>query len=180
MVRLFVAIDLPCEITERFRPPQDILRKSRARLSLVNPSIIHLTLKFIGEVPEDRVEPIQQALSAISFPSFDLKVGCVSANNPRQPRVVWCGITDEGRTALLHDLVEDALAPFGIPRDNRPYRPHATLARVKRFDPSLLGCLKEVAHEEFGSCRVSSWQLKKSTLTPQGPVYETLLEVPCT
>jgi 2'-5' RNA ligase len=179
MVRLFVAIDLPCDITERLRLPQDTLRKSRARLSFVNPSIIHLTLKFIGEIPEDSVEQIKTALSAVSFPTFDLKVGCISANSLRQPRVVWCGINDKGKTTLLHDMVEDALAPLGISRDNRPYRAHATIARVKRFDPSLISCIRDIPSEEFGSCTVRSWQLKKSTLTPQGPVYETLLEVPC-
>jgi 2'-5' RNA ligase len=180
VVRLFVAIDLPCDITERLSMPQETLRKSRARLSLVNPSIIHLTLKFIGEIPEDRVERIKTALSTVEFPSFELKVGCISADKPRQPRVVWCGITDEGKTALLHDLVENALAPLGVPRDSRPFRPHATIARVRRFDPSLLSSISEIPVSEFGSCMVSSWQLKKSTLTPQGPVYETILEVPCT
>jgi 2'-5' RNA ligase len=180
MVRLFVAIDLPCDITEQLRVPQDIIRKSGARLSLVNPSIIHLTLKFIGEVPDDRVEKIRAALASVAFPSFELKVGCISADNPRRPRVVWCGITDEGKTALLHDMVENALAPLGIPRDNRPYRPHATIARVRRFDPSLISSIGEIPVAEFGSCTVSSWQLKKSTLTPQGPVYETILEVSCT
>lgn len=179
MVRLFVAIDLPCDITERFRVPQETLKKSRARLSLVNPGIVHLTLKFIGEVPEDRVERIREALSGVSFPPFPLKVGCVSADHPSRPRVVWCGISDEGKTALLHDLVEDALAPLGIPRDTRRFRAHATIARVKSFDPSLVPCLREAGVEEFGTCTVTSWQLKKSTLTPQGPVYETLLEVPC-
>jgi 2'-5' RNA ligase len=180
MVRLFVAIDLPCDITERFRLPQYTLRKSRARLSLVDPSIIHLTLKFIGEVPEDQVGPIRAALSAVSVPAFDLKVGCISANNPRQPRVVWCGISDDGKTALLHDLIEHVLSPLGISPDNRPYRPHATIARVKRFDPSLISCIRDVPSEEYGTCTIRSWQLKKSTLTPQGPVYETILEVPCT
>lgn len=179
MVRLFVAIDLPCDITERLRLPQETLRKSSARLSLVNPSIIHLTLKFIGEVPEDGVEKIKTALSTVEFPSFEMKLGCVSADKPRQPRVVWCGITDDGKTALLHDKVENALAPLGIPRDNRPFRPHATIARVRRFDPSLISTLREITVSEFGSCRIGSWQLKKSTLTPQGPVYETILEVPC-
>jgi 2'-5' RNA ligase len=179
MVRLFVAIDLPCDITERFRIPQEILKASRARLSLVNPAIVHLTLKFIGEVPEDRVVPIQEALSGVAFPPFPIKVGCVSTDNPSRPRVVWCGISDDGRTALLHDLVENALAPFGIPRDTRRFRAHATIARVKSFDPSLIPALRQAGVEEFGSCTVTSWQLKKSTLTPQGPVYETLLEVPC-
>ncbi len=179
MVRLFVAIDLPCDITERFHVPQEILKASRARLSMVNPAIVHLTLKFIGEVPEDKVERIREALSGVAFPPFPIKVGCVSADNPSRPRVVWCGISDEGRTALLHDLVENALAPLGIQRDTRRFRAHATIARVKSFDSSLIPSLREAGTEEFGTCTVTSWQLKKSTLTPQGPIYETLLEVPC-
>ena len=179
MVRLFVAIDLPCDITERFFRPQEILKASQARLSLVNPAIVHLTLKFIGEVPDDRVERIQAALSDVSFPPFELKVGCVSPDNLSRPRVVWCGISDDGKTTLLHDLVENALAPLGVPRDTRRFRAHATIARVKSFDPSLIPCLREAGVEEFGTCTVTSWQLKKSTLTPQGPVYETILEVPC-
>ncbi len=180
MVRLFIAIDLPCEITDRMRQPQEALKQSQARLSLVNTEIIHLTLKFLGDIPEGKVDAIKNALAGIRFPSFDLMVGCVSGNPPRQPRVLWCDAKDGGMSGKLHGRVEDALEPLGIPRDSRPYRPHVTIARVRQFDTTLISCLRNLPPDEFGTCRVRAFQLKKSTLTPQGPLYETLLEVPCT
>ncbi len=179
MVRLFVAIDFPPEIRERLRKPQEILKQSRARLSLVDPAIIHMTLKFIGEVPPERVERIASALEDIRTGCFELRITGIGSNNPRQPRVIWCTIEDGGRSAALHGRIDAVLGELGIPRENRPFRAHATIARVRQYDPSLTARLRELPPEEYGSWTVRSWQLKKSTLTPQGPVYETLLEVPC-
>lgn len=179
MVRLFVAIDFPPEIRERLRKPQAIVKQSRARLSLVDPEIIHMTLKFIGEVSPERVELIASALRAIRTGPFELRISGIGSNNPRQPRVIWCTIEDGGRSAALHDQIEAALEPLGIPREDRPFRAHATIARVRQYDPSLTARLREIPPDDYGSWTVRAWQLKKSTLTPQGPVYETLLEVPC-
>jgi 2'-5' RNA ligase len=179
MVRLFVAVDLSPEIRERLKMPQEILRQSRARLSVVDPAIIHMTLKFIGEVAPERMERIMRALETVRFEPFDLKVTGIGSNNPRQPRVIWCTIDDGGRSAALHDRIEASLEPLGIPREGRPFRAHATIARVKQYDPSLMARLRDIPPEDYGSCTVRSWQLKKSTLTPKGPVYETQLEVPC-
>ena len=178
MVRLFVAIDLPDAIRERMRGPQEHLKKSSARLNQVDPALIHMTLKFIGEVKDDAVAAIVSALSTITFSPYDLRITGVGANSPRQPRVIWCEIADGGGSARLHALVEDALLPLGIPRDDRPFRPHATLARVKQPDPSLPGWIRSIPPGDLGSCTVHAFRLKKSTLTPRGPVYETLLEVP--
>jgi 2'-5' RNA ligase len=179
MVRLFVAIDFPDGIRERLRKPQEILKQSRARLSLVDPAIIHMTLKFIGEVPPERAERIASALETISVGPFELRISGIGSNNPRQPRVIWCTIEDAGRSAALHDRIEAVLEPLGIAREGRPFRAHATIARVKQYDPSLTSRLRDIPPEDYGSFTIRSWQLKKSTLTPQGPVYETLLEVPC-
>jgi 2'-5' RNA ligase len=179
MVRLFAAIDFPPEIQERLRKPQEILKQSRARISLVDPAIIHMTLKFIGEVPPEQAERIREILGTISTEAFALRVSGIGSNNPRQPRVIWCTIDDGGRSTLLHDRIEAVLEPLGIPREDRPFRAHATLARVKQYDPSLTARLREIPSENYGTWTVRSWQLKRSTLTPQGPLYETLLEVPC-
>jgi RNA 2',3'-cyclic 3'-phosphodiesterase len=178
MVRLFVAIDLPHDIRERMRGPQEHLKKSSARLNPVDPALIHITLKFIGEVNADAVAAVISALSSVTFSPYDLQITGIGANNPRQPRVIWCEIADGGGSARLHALVEEALLPLGIPRDDRPFRPHATLARVKQPDPSLPGWIRTIPPGDFGMCTVKEFRLKKSTLTPRGPVYETLLEVP--
>ena len=179
MVRLFVALDFPPGVRERLREPQAILKKSSARLSLVDPSIIHMTLKFIGEVSAEQADQIRESLRTLSYGSFGITIAGIGANNSRQPRVIWCTVSDGGKSAGLHDLIETALVPWGIPRDDRPFRPHATLARVRQYDPSLLARMQEIPRKDYGSFTVQAWQLKKSTLTPQGPLYDTILEVPC-
>lgn len=178
MVRLFVAIDLPARVRERLRGPQEHLRTGKARMNFVDPSHIHITLKFIGEVREEKVERIRAALSPLGFEPYSLRITGISANSLRQPRVIWCDIADKGKTAVLHARIEEALLPLGIPADTRPLRPHATLARVKQGDLSLPGLIQAIPEEDYGVIPVSAFRLKKSTLTPQGPRYETLLEVP--
>jgi len=160
--------------------PQGVLAGCRARLSVVKPDAIHITLKFLGEIDEKTLARVKEALSAIRFEPFEVSVGGVKGNPPSFPRVIWSGVRDEGACGRVFARVEEALAPLGIPKERRAYTPHATLARVKRFDPSLLPVLKELAPEEFGSCEVRCIRLKKSTLTPTGPIYEDIMEVRCT
>ena len=179
MVRTFIAIDLTPEVRERMRGPQGALAGCRARLTVVKPPSIHITLKFLGEVDEKTLRRIKEVLSALRFEPFEITLGGVRGNPPTLPRVIWSEARDGGGSRRLFGLVEEALVPLGIPKEKRAYTPHATLARVKRFDPSLLPVLKSLEAEEFGSCTVSSVKLKKSTLTPEGPIYEDLLEVRC-
>ncbi len=178
MVRTFVAIDLPEEIRERARESQEILRRSGGRLAIVDPANLHITVKFLGEVELARIEPIIEALRGASADPFEMTVGCAVCNPPRRPRVIWCDVTDAGESAALARQVDDLLAPLGFPRESRPFRPHVTLARVKAFHPSQCSQVECTPRELLGRCRVESIKLKKSTLTPRGPVYEDLLEVP--
>ena len=179
MVRTFIAIDLTPEVRERMSGPQGVLAGCRARLTLVKPASIHITLKFLGEIDEKTLGRVREALSAICFEPFEIALGGMKGNPPSFPRVIWSGVRDEVACGRIFALVEEALFPLGIPKERRAYTPHATLARVKRFDPSLLPTLKELASEEFGSCPVRCIKLKKSTLTPSGPVYEAIMEVRC-
>ena len=73
---------------------------------------------------------------------------------------------------------EDVLEPLGFARETRKFTPHATVARVRRPDQSLFTALDKLRSRTYGSCTVTAFRLKKSTLTPQGPIYEDLLEVP--
>ncbi len=179
MVRIFIAIDLPPEIREQVRECQKILSKTNAKLTLVNPSITHITLKFIGEMPTPRIDPIVQALSTLRFTSFPFDVSGIGANNPRAPRVIWANVKDGGRCADLHRDIEEILTPLDIPRDGRPFTPHATLARVRSFHPSLLSALQTLRDQTLGTTEARCVRLKKSILQPSGPVYEDLVEVAC-
>lgn len=161
------------------RGPQEILAGCRARLTVVRPDAIHITLKFLGEIDEKTLGRVREALSTIRFDPFEISVGGVKGNPPSSPRVIWSGVRDAGECGRLFALVEEALLPLGVPKEKRAYTPHATLARVKRFDSSLLPPLKSLAPEEFGSCPVRCIKLKKSILTPAGPIYEDIMEVRC-
>ncbi|MCU0631104.1 MAG: RNA 2',3'-cyclic phosphodiesterase, partial [Methanoregulaceae archaeon] len=83
------------------RKVQESVRQSRARLTLVDPSIIHITIKFLGEIEAARVGPVTEALKGIRLDPFDIAITGISTNNPRNPRVVWGTIGDRGECRQL-------------------------------------------------------------------------------
>lgn len=177
MVRAFVALELPGEIQDRLREAQEHLRSSRARLTYVDPALIHITLKFLGEVQENDIPRLGNALKSVSFTPFPVTVGAVTVNNPKRPFTVWSSIGDDGKGKALFRMVEDALSPLGFEKESRGFTPHATLARVKEPRPSLFTAIDAMKGTSYGTCVIGGLKLKKSTLTPQGPVYEDLMEV---
>jgi len=177
MNRLFVAVDLPAEVKEELGAIQESLQKSRARLTLVDPGIIHITLKFIGDMPESTTQEIAEVLGRVKGDPFSLRVVGVAGNKPRQPRVIWAEADDGGKCGLLHAQIEELLAPFGVRKEDRAFRPHATVARVKEFHPDLLECMKPFRDRDFGGGMVRGFTLKKSTLTSRGPIYQDVKEV---
>jgi len=177
MVRAFVALELSDEIKDRLREAQETLCGCFARFTFVEPNIIHITVKFLGEVDMRTLPKVMEALRAITFTPFRITAGTVTVNNPNRPHTVWCAINDAGQGEQIFLLIEDALAPYGFERETRRFTPHATIARVKSPDPSLFSALRLLNGKMYGSCTISGLKLKKSTLTPQGPIYEDLLEV---
>ncbi|MFA6226152.1 MAG: RNA 2',3'-cyclic phosphodiesterase [Methanoregula sp.] len=178
MVRAFVALELSSEIREQLTTAQDILRGSRARLTFVEPALIHITAKFLGEVADEKIPAVMDALRTVQVAPFEVTARKITVNNPSRPHTVWCTIDDAGGSGQVFQRIEDALLPLGFTRETRTFTPHATVARVKSPDPSLFAAISQLGHREYGSCTINGLKLKKSTLTPQGPVYEVLLEVP--
>jgi RNA 2',3'-cyclic 3'-phosphodiesterase len=177
MVRAFVALELPEEIRERLKGAQEKIRSCSARLTFVEPALIHITLKFLGEVAEQDLPRVSDAIRSVPFRQFPVTVGAVTVNNPKRPHTVWCSVSDGGEGKRLFHQVEEVLAPLGFERETRGFNPHATLARVKTPDPSLLPVIRTMQGTTYGDCMIRGMKLKKSKLTPQGPVYEDLMEV---
>jgi 2'-5' RNA ligase len=177
MTRAFIALELSDGIKDRLASAQQTLRGCKARLTCVDPEIIHITVKFLGEVDDKKLRNVMDALTPIPFSPFSITAGKVTVNNKKSPHTVWCTIDDAGEGERLFLLIEDALAPLGFARETRRFTAHATIARVKSMDPSLFSALGVLDGNSYGSCRISGMKLKKSTLMPQGPVYEDLLEV---
>jgi 2'-5' RNA ligase len=177
MVRAFVALELSQEIKDNLSFAQHTVRGCNARLTFVNPENMHITLKFLGEVHEQQLKKVGDALRSVPFSPFMIQARTVTVNNPRRPHTVWCDIDDRGMGERLFSLIENALAPLGFDRETRRFTPHATLARVKSPDPSLFSAIDNLKEKSWGSCTISGLKLKKSTLLPEGPVYEDLFEV---
>ncbi len=177
MVRAFVAIDLTEEIRNAFLELQEPLRGIRGGLRVVDPALLHMTLKFLGDVSEEAVPRIVSALQTVSFSPYEIHIGRISSNSRHRPRVIWADVDDDGRSAELAGVIEETLEPLGFAREKRPFRPHITVTRVKTFHPAIPSVLESLSSWEAGSMEVSRFFLKKSTLTPEGPIYETMAEV---
>jgi 2'-5' RNA ligase len=180
MIRSFVALDIPRKTQEALAALTLELRKTGAAVSWVKADRVHLTLKFLGSVPPEQIETIQEALLSVaaSSPPFRLQpAGCGAFPTIKQMRVVWVGLRgDEQALAALQKSVEAALAPLGFAPEDRPFRAHLTLGRVK--GRQHLRSLQEalVGHQEFEAeaFDVKELVLYKSELMPQGALYTPL------
>ncbi|MEM2866172.1 MAG: RNA 2',3'-cyclic phosphodiesterase [Candidatus Hadarchaeales archaeon] len=178
-MRTFVALEISEEVRERLVRFQQKLLQGWASLKLVEPQNLHLTLKFLGEVEEGRLGEVEEALrrgcSGASPFTMEVK-GTGVFPSPQYVRVVWAGV-GEGweRVSSLQRDVDRELGRLGFPRDTE-FVPHLTLARVKSVKDrgGFLRVVEGGRKEEFGRVEVREIHLKKSVLTPKGPIYETL------
>ena len=180
-IRSFVAVDcIESGILPRFREVQGRLKATGARVKLVEPENIHLTLKFLGEIEDHQVDEISRFIEEISFDPFEFKVEGVGVfPNMRRPATIWAGITEGvGELVDIFGLVNDGLVKFGFEKDRRRYSPHLTIARVRGGENKdrLVEELLQFENYQFGSTKVDKVKLKKSVLTRSGPIYSTLAE----
>ena len=176
-MRLFIAIELPDEIKQGIARIQEQLRKAGASAGWTRPEGIHLTLKFLGEVPEAKAQQIVQALDAAAkgIGKLSLTVeGTGTFPNAKNPRVLWIGVAgDIEKLTALQAAVEDAMERLGFEREARKFSPHLTLARIKFPKPrdnwqQVIEGIKDVKLGGFEAGQVS---LMKSELKREGAVY---------
>ncbi|MGC8932092.1 MAG: RNA 2',3'-cyclic phosphodiesterase [Candidatus Methanodesulfokora sp.] len=183
-IRTFIAVDLDSSLKGKVVDLQSRLEKSTDYvLKLVEPENLHITLKFLGDVNEGRLEKVfytvKETLSGIN--SFRIMLRGVGAfPSIRRPEVIWIGL-GEGAENLIKIMtaLETSLARIGFPREKREPVPHLTIARVKK--PSKNGIssfLESLADMEIGFMEVSDVKVKSSTLTPSGPIYKDLKVIP--
>lgn len=180
-MRLFIAIDLPQEILDNLERLLDGLRPT-ARLKWSPVSNLHITTKFIGHWPDERLQEIEAALGRLPAQSaVQIRIRNVGYfPNPRSPRVVWAGIEAGPELAALAAATETAMAALGIAPENRPFSPHLTLARIKEPVPlqSLRDAIARLPSLDFGSFRAERFCLYQSRLNRSGSVYTKLAEFP--
>jgi RNA 2',3'-cyclic 3'-phosphodiesterase len=142
---------------------------------------IHLTLKFLGNVSAQRLGEVKSSLQQLSFPASKVEIkGAGAFPNLNRMNVIWVGV-DEGWSQVeqIYEQVEGLLSRLGFRRENRPFSPHITIARVRsgKMRDEVANFLRHLSDESFGSVLVDRVRLKQSVLSASGPKYSTLLEV---
>jgi 2'-5' RNA ligase len=188
-LRTFVAIDLGENLAKGLAALERQLRELPGANGVrwVAVANIHLTLKFMGDIPQGRVDELGETVATAAAGTGGLElhangVGCFP--DARRPRVVWVGLTgDVSRLSALASRIENALAAKGIRREDRGFTPHLTLGRVKReattIERTKLGeAIKNFPPSEYGIIRADAVRFIMSDLRPEGPTYTTLRTIP--
>ena len=180
-MRLFTGIDLPEDVRERLERLLMHLRPA-AHLKWSPVYNLHVTLKFIGEWPEEKLPQLEAALRSIprrlKIPIAVRSLGWFP--NAHHPRVFWVAVDGgEALTALARDT-EAALAPLGIAKEERAFTAHLTLARSKEAVPlqALRGAIEQLDSVEFGSFQADRFYLFRSQPGAAGSIYTKLSEYP--
>jgi 2'-5' RNA ligase len=176
IMRTFVAIEVSDkDVLNSIHKIQTELNIKAKPVELHN---MHFTVQFLGEVSEEMVGKISDALNSIEFSSFSISFASIGVfPKPNSPRVIWIG-TDDGINELekLAEIIRSKMSHLGFSPDKK-FKPHVTIFRVKNKIEDLSSKLEKFSSCSFGKQLVSEIKLKKSELTSTGPIYTDLLVV---
>jgi 2'-5' RNA ligase len=182
VMRTFIAIELSEEIREALAQIESHLKYSGADVKWVEKDNIHLTLKFLGEVTEEKLQQVKSVLEIIGkeFSSFEISLKDIGAF-PKidYPRVIWVGL-DKGaaESKKLAERIDEELSKTGFTKEARPFAAHLTIGRVRssKNKEMLKEKIKNSQLSTPNSQLIGSITLFKSTLTPKGPIYTKIHE----
>ena len=198
MIRAFLAVELSQGLRAKLAVVQQELKhriepemKRDTRISWAQPASIHLTLKFLGDMDEQAIDPLRIALEQAieSETAVDMPLERLSVfPRPQSPRVLWIGPSEHwekgaeaNRIAEIHGAIEQACEGLGFLRETKPFSPHLTLARIRMGERQVGVALAKAGMLDrqlsLGALAVESVVLIKSELKPTGSVYTKLWEV---
>jgi 2'-5' RNA ligase len=179
-IRTFIAIKIP-GLDPLRRVLKELAGMGRA-LKAVDPDNLHVTLKFLGQTDVNLVPEVRALMerAAHSRTSSELSItGLGVFPHAERPNVVWAGLQGADTLASLAAELEAGLEPHGFPRENRPFVPHLTLARVKARPPEpLRDLLSRHAKTAFGQAKIDHVELIRSEPGPEGSQYTVLATAP--
>ncbi len=177
-MRLFVALEIPRAVRDNLATLIKDLRAADPKVRWVRPENIHVTLKFIGEVPPEKVAFIRGGLSGVdSEREVELKFyGLGFFPHAKRPSVLWAGIDASPNLQSLAGDIDGSLEKLGFPREHRPFVPHLTIARFQppHIHERLKSAIAQSSGREFGSLRTDEFHLIESKLKPSGAEYKTI------
>ena len=183
-MRLFVSVDLPDDLAEPVADLQDEFADASG-LNVTDPEQAHVTMKFLGEVDEDRLPALERELAAAvddaGVEPFTVRYGGLGVfPSLEYISVVWLGVEEGGEElARLHEAVEERTIAMGFDAEDHDFTPHVTLARMEHAGgKDLVQDLVRERDPTIGEARVDELRLTESTLTDEGPVYSTVESFP--
>lgn len=179
LIRSFVAVDIDnVEIVRKIEHIQREFQKLGLDAKVVEKENLHITLRFLGEVPIEKVEQIAKSLSTLRYNKFEIQLSGLGVfPDVSKPRVLWIGVA-KGREDLikLAELVRGLVDKYAAHIEEREFTPHLTIARIKsgRGVNKLQDFIKQNTSIEIGTVIIDKVKLKKSVLTPRGPIYSDI------
>lgn len=179
-MRCFIAVPLPEQVQNSIGKLESELKKFNADISWSRPEGIHLTLKFLGEISEDKIQPIVAILTKIlsAEKPFDISIGGTGVfPNERKARILWLGIRQgENNLIRLAEQLENELVELGFAKEERRFHPHLTLCRVRSAKnlSSLTDYYLNNINPDLGIIRINEIYLYQSVLRATGAVYTIL------
>ena len=181
-MRLFVALDLPDQVRHAIAELIAKLQPKSRAARWIKPENLHITLKFIGHVPDEKLSPIQAALSSIHAEQpVELHFrGMGFFPNEHHPRAFWCGIVSSPNLAELAADIDRALVPLEIEAETRPFTPHLTLARFKSDEGirEVVQAATDMKSTDFGAATETNFHLYESLLKSTGAQYNRVASFP--
>jgi len=177
-VRLFVALEIAAAVRDNLATLIEELRNSEPKARWVRQENLHVTLKFFGETPSEKLEEIRRALLAVRSEQpvrLDFR-GLGFFPNEKRPRVLWAGMDASPNVPSLAAGIDQALVKLGFPREDRPFTPHLTLARFSspRVSDKLRIAIQQNMARESGRVKTNEFHLIESKLKPSGAEYRRL------
>lgn len=177
-IRAFLAIDVDEDLKAKMYRIIKEFKQIDANIKYVDLQNLHLTLKFFGDIDIEGIDLLSSKISKLveGFDRFDLKIkGCGAFPNTNRIKVIWLGLENDEIVKELHDELDKEFVRLGFDKDKR-FSSHLTIGRMKsaKGKTKVKSTIEEFDDVEIGSMSVNSIILKKSTLTPQGPIYEDL------
>ena len=193
-MRIFIGIDLDSEVRARIARFLEGVQSFAPDARWVRPESLHITLKFIGEQTPERVQAISERLRRVECSAFEIRSGGYGFfPTAKAPRVFWIGIEAGPQLAEVAEKIDMAAAELGIPREDRPFSPHLTLARAggrsgspkwrkgdgpNRAFAVLEKRLAAMGGLDFGGMTAHEFILYQSQLSPGGSKYTKLQHFP--
>jgi RNA 2',3'-cyclic 3'-phosphodiesterase len=180
-VRAFLSFDIDsADVKKKLAYMQEQAVQTGADLKLVETENIHMTIRFLGDITLNMGEKVFAEMQKIQFKPFPVQLtGLGVFPSLNYPRVLWAGIA-QGASQLgtIASQLESRLQGLGLTPEANPFSPHLTIARVRsvRNKPQLADFVTKNAKYDFGAVEARCLRLKRSELTPNGPIYSTLKE----